>query len=74
MEKLKELWKKLNPRVALIGGVVVVSTTAGTCHFLGDESAPVEEVKEAEAPAEETEATEKPEAPAEEPAEAPAEE
>ena len=34
MEKLKELWKKLNPRVALIGGVVVISTSFGTCHLL----------------------------------------
>tara|TARA_R100000808_G_C2150203_1_gene158851 strand:- start:3256 stop:3456 length:201 start_codon:yes stop_codon:yes gene_type:complete len=41
MEKLKELWKKLNPRVAIIGGVVVISTTLGTCHLMdSEESAP----------------------------------
>ena len=39
MEKLKELWKKLNPRVALIGGVVVISTSLGTCHLMGEEGA-----------------------------------
>lgn len=39
MEKLKELWKKLNPRVALIGGVVVISTSLGTCHLMEEEGA-----------------------------------
>jgi hypothetical protein len=54
MEKLKELWKKLNPRVAIVGGVVVVSTTLGTCHLLGEEEAPkTEEAALEEAPAEE---------------------
>lgn len=58
MEKLKDLWKKLNPKVALIGGAVVLSTSLGTCHFLGGETAPTEEVEE--------EAPEKPEKPTEE--------
>ena len=50
MEKLKEFWKKLNLKVALIGGVVVVSTTLGTCHLTGSEEEP--EVKTEEAPTE----------------------
>lgn len=60
MEKLKELWKKLDLKVALIGGVVVISTSLGTCHLMddGSEEPPVEEVQE-EAPVE-------PETPAEE--------
>ena len=37
MEKLKVLWKKLNARVALIGGVVVISTSLGTCHLMDSE-------------------------------------
>ena len=55
MEKLKELWKKLNLKVALIGGVVVVSTSLGTCHLAdgGEEPEVVEEAKAEEAPKEE---------------------
>ncbi len=70
MEKLKELWKKLNPRVALIGGVVVISTSLGTCHLMdsGDEGA--EEEAPVEAPAEEMPEPE-PAPPAEAPEEAP---
>lgn len=56
MSKLKELKEKLNPKVALIGGVVVVSTSLGTCHFMGPEEAeeaptelPAEVVAEPEA-------------------------
>ena len=50
MEKLKEFWKKLNPKVAIIGGIVVVSTSLGTCHLAGgeEEAAVVEEVAPAE--------------------------
>ena len=51
MEKLKELWKKLNPRVALIGGVVVISTSFGTCHLMDSEDKPEAPAAE-EAPAE----------------------
>jgi hypothetical protein len=63
MEKLKELWKKLNPRVALIGGVVVVSTSLGTCHLMDD----AEEIPNAveEAPAEEAPAPKEETAPSE---------
>jgi len=50
MEKLKEFWKKLNPKVAIIGGIVVVSTSLGTCHLAGGEEEP--EVKTEEAPTE----------------------
>ena len=64
MEKLKELWKKMNPRVALIGGVVVVSTSLGTCHFMEPDEA-VQEEAPAEAPAEEGEAEAEPAPPAE---------
>lgn len=52
MEKLKELWKKLNLKVALIGGVVVVSTSLGTCHLMDDAETPetTEDAKAEEAP------------------------
>ncbi len=55
MSKLKELKEKLNLKVALISGVVVVSTSLGTCHFMGpEEAAPeTEEAAPAEQPAEE---------------------
>ena len=58
MEKLKELWKKLNPKVALIGGVVVISTSMGTCHLMDSEDkaeAPAAEEAPAEAPEKENE-------------------
>ena len=57
MEKLKELWGKLNPKVAMIGGVVVVSTSFGTCHLMDDGAKEEEPQQEApaEAPAEEQE-------------------
>ena len=53
MEKLKELWKKFNPKVALIGGVVVVSTSLGTCHLMDSDESEIsspEEVPAEEAP------------------------
>ena len=55
---MKELWKKLNPRTAMLGGALVVTTTLGTCTFkraeLPEPTPAVEsEVEpEAEAPAE----------------------
>ena len=51
MEKLKEFWKKLNPKVAIIGGIVVVSTSLGTCHLAGgeEEAAVAEELPSEEA-------------------------
>lgn len=63
MEKLKELWKKLNLKVALIGGVVVISTSVGTCHVMDSgESAPS---STEEAPAEEADKSDEAEAEAE---------
>ena len=55
MYKLKELWKKLNLKVALIGGVVVVSTSLGTCHLAdgGEEPEAQTEKAPTEAPVEE---------------------
>tara|TARA_R110002110_G_scaffold130142_7_gene310494 strand:+ start:285 stop:476 length:192 start_codon:yes stop_codon:yes gene_type:complete len=55
MEKLKEFWKKLNPKVAVIGGIVVVSTSLGTCHLVGEGEEPEAQTEEAptEAPVEE---------------------
>mgnify|MGYP003110602745 CR=1 FL=1 len=52
MEKLKELWKKLDLKVALIGGVVVISTSLGTCHLMDSptEEPAAEEAPEAPAP------------------------
>ena len=58
MSKLKEIKEKLNLKVALIGGVVVVSSSLGTCHFMGEEQEVAPETEEA--------------APAQEPAEEPA--
>jgi|TARA_R110000744_G_scaffold66792_4_gene136460 hypothetical protein len=44
MEKLKELLKKLNLKVAIVGGALVVTTTLGTCQLMGsDEITPAEE-------------------------------
>ena len=68
MEKLKELWKKLNPKVALIGGVVVISTSFGTCHLMDSSDEEAAEEAPVEAPAEETPAPE-PAAPVEAPEE-----
>tara|TARA_R100000808_G_C2153431_1_gene163621 strand:- start:6217 stop:6453 length:237 start_codon:yes stop_codon:yes gene_type:complete len=66
MEKLKELWKKLNLKVALIGGVVVISTSLGTCHLMDSgEEAAEEEVPAEEAPAEEAPAPKEEAAPSE---------
>ncbi len=39
-EKLKALKEKLNPKVAIIGGALVISTSLGTCHLMGDEGEP----------------------------------
>jgi len=50
MEKLKELWAKLDPKVAMIGGVIVISTSFGTCHLMDGETE--EEATEQQAPAE----------------------
>tara|TARA_R110002012_G_scaffold310487_2_gene518788 strand:+ start:642 stop:863 length:222 start_codon:yes stop_codon:yes gene_type:complete len=59
MEKLKALWAKLNPRVALISGVVVISTSMGTCHLMSDEGAEQSQVEaEGKAEAEEPKAPE----------------
>ena len=43
MGKIKEIWSKLNPRAAVVGGVLVVTTSIGTCQFARVE--PVEEVE-----------------------------
>ena len=70
MEKLKELWKKLNPKVALIGGVVVISTSFGTCHLMDSSDEGATEEAPAEAPAKEAPEPE-PAPPAEAPEEDP---
>jgi hypothetical protein len=59
MSKLKELKEKLNLKVALIGGAVVVSTSLGTCHFMASEPEP--EVAEESESAPEEAPTEAPE-------------
>ena len=60
MSKLQELKDKLNIKVTLAGGAIVVATTFGTCHFVGGEDGaqttePVEEPAPAEEPAEKAE-------------------
>jgi hypothetical protein len=63
MEKLKELWAKLDLKTAMVGGAIVVTTSLGTCHFAGSSEEAAEPTPEAPAtPAEEP----KPEEPAEE--------
>lgn len=53
MEALKSIWKKINPRAAVIGGVLVVTTSFGTCQLTRTEPVVEEEVV-----VEETEETE----------------
>lgn len=58
MEKVKELFKKLNLKVAMVGGALVLTTSLGTCHFVdsaeeASEPDPVEEAPAEEAAAEE---------------------
>tara|TARA_R100001594_G_scaffold82374_3_gene116887 strand:+ start:305 stop:541 length:237 start_codon:yes stop_codon:yes gene_type:complete len=62
MEKLKELWAKLDLKVAMIGGAIVVTTSLGTCHFTGSSEEVAEPAPPPEAPVE---------APAEEPVDKP---
>ena len=54
MEKLKELWAKLEVRYISIGGAIVITTTLGTCHFTGpseqSEEPVVESAPEAQEP------------------------
>tara|TARA_R110000737_G_scaffold329186_1_gene344218 strand:+ start:123 stop:338 length:216 start_codon:yes stop_codon:yes gene_type:complete len=59
MEKLKELFKKLNLKVAMVGGALVVTTTLGTCQLMSsDEIAPTEESEAPELEAPEPEVAE----------------
>ena len=51
-EKLKALKEKLNPKVAIIGGALVITTSLGTCHLMGDDIESSKEEAPAEAPAE----------------------
>ena len=43
MNKIKEIWQKLNLRVALVGGARVVTTGLGTCHLLDSSQEPAVE-------------------------------
>ena len=36
---LKEMKEKLNPRVAFVGGAIVLTTTIGTCQYVYDQEA-----------------------------------
>lgn len=63
MEALKNLWQKLNPKVAVVSGVLVLTTSVGTCQFQRaeptDSIAPItEDEPAAEIPAEPAEVTE----------------
>ena len=46
MEKLKELWTRLDVKYAAIGGAIVISTSLGTCHFTGSSEESVEPAPE----------------------------
>ena len=68
MSKVKEVWSKLNPKAAVIGGALVITTSIGTCQLTKPEAeeptveetplvVPIEEpVEEPEVEAEEPEA------------------
>tara|TARA_R110000751_G_scaffold106670_4_gene202796 strand:- start:971 stop:1177 length:207 start_codon:yes stop_codon:yes gene_type:complete len=62
MEKLKAFWKKINPKVAMVGGALVVTTTLGTCQLMGSDEVASEEAAEPveQAPPEEVKPEEKP--------------
>ena len=74
MSKVKEVWSKLNPKAAMVGGALVITTSIGTCQLTKPEAkeptveetpliVPVEEpVEEPEIEAEDI-AAEAPEAP-----------
>ena len=51
-EKLQALKEKLNPKVAVIGGALVITTSLGTCHLKGNEIEAEQEEAPAAAPAE----------------------
>ena len=46
MIKLKELKEKLNPKVAMVGGAIVLTTSLGTCQYMGSEPAADEVIAE----------------------------
>tara|TARA_R110000782_G_scaffold165911_1_gene257910 strand:- start:18 stop:218 length:201 start_codon:yes stop_codon:yes gene_type:complete len=57
---IKKLWSKLDPKTAMIGGAIVVTTSLGTCQMTRKQQpspAPIEVVVE-EVEAEEPEAEE----------------
>lgn len=67
--EIKKQWDKLNPKVAMIGGAIVVTTSLGTCQLTRNEpEAPVVEETVVEPVAEEV-VEETPEEPVEESAE-----
>ena len=45
-EKMKEIKDKLNPKAAIIGGALVVSTSLGTCYMFEEEEEAEEAVVE----------------------------
>jgi len=65
---IKKHWDKLNPKVAMIGGAIVVTTSLGTCQLTRNEETPVVEETAVEPVAEEV-VEEAPEEPVEESAE-----
>jgi len=57
--EIKKQWDKLNPKVAMIGGAIVVTTSLGTCQLTRNEpEAPVVEETVVEPVAEEAEEAE----------------
>ena len=38
METLKNIWKKINPRAVVIGGMLVVTSSFGTCQLTRSEA------------------------------------
>lgn len=56
MNKIEQLKQKLNPKIAMIGGAIVVTTSLGTCQWVYEESAEPAAQEPVEAPAELVEA------------------
>jgi hypothetical protein len=56
MNKIEQLKQKLNPKVAMIGGAIVVTTSLGTCQWVYEDSAEPAAQEPVEAPEELVEA------------------
>ena len=56
MSKIEQLKQKLNPKIAMIGGAIVLTTSLGTCQWVYEENAEPAAQEPVEAPVELVEA------------------